>query len=110
MTAEPATSKDGLGESKTFIPGKEPLGYHPKPGGYPDLDNHLFVVYEMIAFEVIVNGKKVCTAGIKKLGNLCAHVDWCQPTAKEEATAVRGTPNQWVQATLDYAFCGFLSQ
>jgi len=31
----------------------------------------------MIAFEVIVNGKKVCTAGIQKLGNLCAHVDWC---------------------------------
>jgi hypothetical protein len=30
----------------------------------------------MIAFEVIVNGKKVCTAGIRKLGNLCAYLDW----------------------------------
>ena len=40
MTAEPATSKDGLDESRTFISGKEPLGYHPKTGRYPDLYNH----------------------------------------------------------------------
>ena len=30
----------------------------------------------MIAFEVKVNGKKVCTAGIRQFGNLCAHLDW----------------------------------
>src|SRR4030095_4574916 len=32
----------------------------------------------MIAFEVKVNGKKVCTAGIRQFGNLCAHLDWCR--------------------------------
>jgi len=30
----------------------------------------------MIAFEVRLNGKKICTAGIRELGNLCAHLDW----------------------------------
>jgi hypothetical protein len=30
----------------------------------------------MIAFEVRVNGKKVCTAGIRQFGNLCAHLNW----------------------------------
>src|SRR5687767_2763790 len=29
----------------------------------------------MIAFEVTVNGKKVCTAGIRQFGNLCAHLN-----------------------------------
>ena len=30
----------------------------------------------MIAFEVKVNGKKVCTAGIRQFGDLCAHLNW----------------------------------
>ena len=30
----------------------------------------------MIAFEIKVNGKKVCTAGIRQFGNLCAHLNW----------------------------------
>ena len=29
----------------------------------------------MIAFEVKVNGKKVCTAGIRQFGDLCAHLN-----------------------------------
>ena len=34
----------------------------------------------MIAFEIRVNGKKICTAGIRQLGDLCAHLDWrCGP-------------------------------
>jgi hypothetical protein len=34
----------------------------------------------MIAFEVTVNGKKVCTAGVRKFGDLCAYLDWrCGP-------------------------------
>ena len=30
----------------------------------------------MIAFEVQLNGKKLCTAGMKEFGNLCVHLDW----------------------------------
>ncbi len=30
----------------------------------------------MIAFEVKVNGEKVCTAGIQRFGDLCAHLNW----------------------------------
>jgi hypothetical protein len=30
----------------------------------------------MIAFEVSLNGKKICKAGFKEFGDLCAHIDW----------------------------------
>jgi|SRR5205809_150974 len=30
----------------------------------------------MIAFEVKVNGRKICTAGIRQFGDLCAYLDW----------------------------------
>jgi hypothetical protein len=30
----------------------------------------------MIAFEVFINGNKVCTAGVKEFGDLCAHLNW----------------------------------
>ncbi len=30
----------------------------------------------MIAFEVHVNGKKICVAGAEQFGDLCAHLDW----------------------------------
>ena len=34
----------------------------------------------MIAFEVKVNGKKICTAGIRQFGDLVAFLDWrCGP-------------------------------
>lgn len=34
----------------------------------------------MIAFEVTLNGKKICTAGMRQFGNLCAYLDWaCGP-------------------------------
>ena len=34
----------------------------------------------MIAFEIKLNGKKICTAGIRQFGDLCAHLDWrCGP-------------------------------
>lgn len=30
----------------------------------------------MIAFEITLNGKRLCTSGIRQLGNLGAHLDW----------------------------------
>jgi hypothetical protein len=32
----------------------------------------------MIAFEISINGKKICTAGIGQLGNLVASLGWCE--------------------------------
>ena len=42
FTTEIGRSKAGLDETKGFITGAEPFGYHPRMGCYPDLFNHLF--------------------------------------------------------------------
>ena len=49
-------SKDGLDEPKGFISGKEPFGYHPEMGGYPDLYNHLLAVATALCPWVHENG------------------------------------------------------
>jgi hypothetical protein len=37
----------------------------------------------MIAFDVYLNGKKLCRAGFKEFGDLCAHINWrCGPHVK----------------------------
>ena len=47
-------SKDGLDEPNGFINGKEPFGYHPEMGGYPDLYNHLLACERMVTFHTVL--------------------------------------------------------
>jgi len=48
FTAEPASGKEIVDAGDAVISDEEPLGYHPKMGGYPDLHYHLLAGKRMI--------------------------------------------------------------
>ena len=60
-----------------------------RPKSAPPASPELEIVTRMMAFEIKVNGKKVCTAGIRAFGNLCAHLNWSRGPQVALSTAFR---------------------
>jgi len=65
----------------------------------------------MIGFEVIVNGTKVCTAGIGAPGDLQVNAIWVLRHFQEDLTGTPGTPDETVSLTVggkEYADAEYL--